>query len=202
MRRVAIRAFFLAFVAIVAIDTAPATWKWLQPAKQTLSPLLRRVGLWQGQWTLFAPNPTLNNAWLSAEVFRPDGTQEQIWNSAYWAKTNGWERFVGFRRMNYAIRMAAVNPSVANDLCDYLARQLIASTARPIAQPIVSGDASQPPAGAADTAATRDLARPWKIVLSRNQMSIVLPADGTLPKRDETISIASSKNLAVREYRP
>ncbi len=198
----AIRFFFVTFVVILAIDIAPATWKWLQPAKQTLSPLLCRAGLWQGQWTLFAPKPTLNNAWLSAEVYRPDGTQEQIWNSAYWAKASGWERFVGFRRMNYAIRMAAVNPSVSNELSDYLARQLISPTARPVAE--LPGVDDDRPAHLenADKATHSVPAGLWKIVLSRNQMNIVLPEDGSLPTRDETIAIASSKNLAVREYQP
>ncbi len=206
-RRAAARAFFLLFVSVLLIDTSPSTWAWMRPLKQIVCPILNYCGLWQGQWTLFAPAPILNNAWLSAEVYRPDGTQHEVWNSTYWAKSSGWERFVGFRRMNYRNRMAASDPLAANDLADYLARQLISPTAHP-----VNVHASSPIKSQRDnTTLLHDSNQsiestqptlPWRIVLSRNQLNLVMPDDGVLPKRDETLWISSSKNLAVREYQP
>ncbi|MEO8268982.1 MAG: hypothetical protein ABI557_04625 [Aureliella sp.] len=197
-RRAAARAVFLIFATGLFIDTSPSTWAWMRPVKQFVCPTLNYYGLWQGQWTLFAPNPTLNNAWLSAEVYRPDGTQQEVWNSTYWANSNAWERFFGFRRLNYANRMSAINPRAANDLADYLARQLISHTAYPIN--IQSPDAtSDNPVIATQSI---ESIHPWRIVLSRNQLKMTLPDDGTFPKREETLWISSSKNLAVREYQP
>ncbi|MCA9160792.1 MAG: hypothetical protein KDA72_20820 [Planctomycetales bacterium] len=199
-RRAAARTFFLVFASVLFIDTAPSTWTWMRPTKQFVSPALNYCGLWQGNWTLFAPNPILNNAWLSAVIYRPDGTQQEVWNSTYWANASGWERFVGFRRMNYRNRMAAIDPRAANDFTDYLARQLISPTAHPVNdQP--SATATQPDEPSQLSESTPSTL-PWRIVLSRNQLNLVLPDDGPLPKRDETMWISSSKNLAVREYQP
>ncbi len=190
-RRAAARSFFALFAVVVLVDVAPRSWAWVQPIKQAVCPQLNYYGLWQGQWTLFAPSPILNNAWLSAEVYRPDGSQQEVWNSTYWANSNSWERFVGFRQMNYRNRMGAASPEAANDLADYLARQLISPTARPVER------------AAAEFARTvGDPPHRWRLVLTRSQLNIVLPDDGTLPVRDQTIWISSSKNLAVREYLP
>lgn len=190
-RCMAVRIFFVVFATVVAIDIAPRKWTWLRPVKQVVCPPLNYFGLWQGQWALFAPNPILNNAWLSAEVYRPDGSQQEVWNSTYWANSNGWDRFVGFRRMNYGNQMAAADPGAANDLADYLARLLISPTARPVEHPVAEAAESVGPSQST-----------WRLVLTRSQMNIVLPDDGTLPARDQTLWISSSKNLAVREYLP
>jgi hypothetical protein len=202
--RAIIRLFFLLFAAVLFIDTSPSTWSWLRPAKLFICPALNACGLWQGQWTLFAPAPIINNAWLSAEIYRPDGSRQEVWNSTYWAKSSGWERFVGFRQMNYRNRMAAIDPRAADDFADYLARQLISPTAHPVNLPEALPTDAEAAALAQsdDSAQTVDDDRPWRLVLSRNQLNIALPDDGTLPKRDETLWISSSKNLAVREYQP
>lgn len=188
IRRAAIRIFFLAFAVVLFIDTTPANWAWLRPAKRFVCPLLNYCGLWQGQWTLFAPAPILNNAWLSAEIYGPDGTRQKVWNSTYWANSRGWDRFVGFRQMNYRNRTSAMDPRAVADYADYLARQLISPTAHAVNLP--------------DSVPSENTPQPWRVVLSRNQLNIVMPDDGTLPKRDETIWISSSKNLLVREYQP
>jgi hypothetical protein len=151
--------------------------------KWHFSAALGRVGLWQGQWTLFAPNPKINNAWLAAEVYRPDGTQHEFWSSTYWADTSGWERFRGFRHINYNNRIQTQGQQAANDLADYLARRLIGPTAVPI-------DVDQP------------LDSRWRLVLSRNELNLSLPDNGQLPTRDETLWISTSQNLTVREYQP
>ena len=242
-RRVAVRSFFVVFATVVLIDIAPRNWPWMRPVKQVVCPPLNYCGLWQGQWTLFAPNPILNNAWLSAEIYRPDGSQQEVWNSTYWANSSGWERFVGFRRMNYRNRLATASPEAVNDLADYLARQLISPTAHPVEHPVAEVatfgapvaevaktvgalppgletlgefryEKSQPPgpetlgefrydksqSGAVTAHSPREPT--WRLVLTRSQMNIVLPDDGTLPQRDQTLWLSSSKNLVDREYLP
>ncbi len=193
-KRWGVRVFFIAFVIVLVIDTAPATLVGIAPAKVYLWPLLNRVGLWQGQWTLFAPNPRINNAWLSAEVYRPDSSQPEYWNSIYFAGTSTWERFSGFRHINYNNRIQTQGPEALADLSDYLARQLISPTARPVvALEAKIGEHSSEPVSQLPN---------WRIVLSRNELNVSLPDDGTLPTRDETLWISSSQNLSIREYQP
>ncbi len=170
---------------VILIDTAPPQLFGVKQAQARLHPLLNFCGLWQGRWTLFAPNPKINNSWLSAEVYEPNGKLNEIWNSIYWPETNGWERFRGFRHINYNNRIQTVNKEAADDFADYLARHLIAATAHSV--PLDGSTASS---------------GRWRIVLSRNELNISLPDDGTLPTREETLWIVASKNLTVREYLP
>ncbi|MEZ6136484.1 MAG: hypothetical protein R3C53_16435 [Pirellulaceae bacterium] len=81
-KRWAIRLFVLTMFGIIAIETLPRRINWssqpvefgpVQDAKAMISPFTCQTGLWQGEWPLFAPDPILNNAWLSAEIHDPDG---------------------------------------------------------------------------------------------------------------------------------
>lgn len=184
-RRRCVRIFVIVIMAVVFIETAPPQIAGVRQVQARLHPVLNTLGLWQGRWTLFAPNPKINNSWLSAEIYEPGGKLKEIWNSTYWAETKGWERFLGFRHINYNNRIHTINKQAADDFADYLARQLIAPTAHCVSP---------------DTSTTTD--GRWRIVLSRNELNISLPDDGTLPTRDETIWIVASKNLTVREYLP
>ncbi len=188
LKRWGVRLFFILFLGILVIDTVPGTLVGAPQAKSLLSPWLNRCGLWQGQWTLFAPKPKINNSWLSAEVYAPDGTQQQFWNSTYWAETTTWERFSGFRHINYNNRIQSQGKLAADDLADYLARELISPAASAVDSSVVGPAVDQ--AGA------------WRLVLSRSELNVVLPDDGTLPTRDETLWISTSQNLTVREYQP
>lgn len=189
-KRMAIRIVALLILFAIVVEAGPNR-AWLAHTKLKVSPLLRRIGLWQGEWTLFAPNPIIHNAWLSAEVYSPDG-ELSTWNSPYWANSSSWERFRRFRYINYYIRMQTENKLVADDMADYLARKLIAPTARPLVSESLR-ETEPLPAGASEV---------WKLSLYRNQMNLSLPADGTLPGRDEELWFASSTNLTDREYVP
>jgi hypothetical protein len=192
-RRIAVRWFMLVITAFIAVDAGPGAFPVVARAKQVVSPILTRIGLWQGEWTLFAPNPAINNAWVSAEIRDPNGELE-TWNSTYWAGTSGWERFRGFRYINYSNRLPTQDQAVADDYADYLARQLISPTAQPLnLSPDASSNASPP---------TQTPAEAWKLSLFRSQLNLSLPEDGSLPPRDEVLWISTSKNLAIREYLP
>lgn len=180
LKRRLVRLFFCLFLIALVADASPDELPGAGYAKQLLVPLLNRTGLWQGQWTLFAPNPKINNAWISAEVYAPDGTQSAFWNSTYWSETSTWQRFTGFRHINYNNRIQTQGKRAADDLADFLARSLITPTA----------------------VATTDRQDTRRLVLSRTELNVVLPDDGTLPNRDETMWISTSQNLTVREYQP
>lgn len=88
-----------------------------------LSAALQRVGLSQGEWKMFAPNPVINNGWYSAEIRSLSG-EVAHWDSPIWAGKNGWDKFVNFRQMNYYNRLPSPRNSPATfDLADYLARK-------------------------------------------------------------------------------
>lgn len=216
-RRRGIRCLVVALVAIMVIDASPPQTPGLGRIRPYLSQAVKRVGLWQGEWTLFAPNPKLNNSWLSAELEQIDAGSEgelgsgserniEYWNSTYWPDTNAWEKFVGFRRMNYNIRVPLQNELVRADFSDYLARQMISPHARYI-PPETSGleggwqvdsevDAVVPENSQAEPSEL------YRLSVFQNALNISMPPDGTLPSREDTLWLTTSKNLTIREYRP
>ena len=120
-KRTLIRVFALLVIFVIVLDTLPRSWGWLRPPKQMLSSVLNRVGLWQGEWPLFAPDPVINNGWFTAEVHAIDGTVTQ-WSSPYWSEASGWDKFIDFRHVDYFNRLTLrTNAPAADDLADYLA---------------------------------------------------------------------------------
>ena len=192
-RRWAVRIFVFLVVAMIAIDVAPERLPGVRAAKRLLPPALKWVGLWQGEWPLFAPNPLLNNGWFSAEFHGPDG-QTRNWNSPYWAAATTSEKFRMFRHLNYYTALPVQTQGVLEDFCDFLARQELGSTARPVV-----GDR---PAGAEPAAADGMADGTWRMSLYHNRLNMSIPEDGSLPKRDDVIWISTSRRLVDREYLP
>ena len=68
MKRAAIR-WFVAIVGVcIAMDTIPRERFPVPGFQDWLHRQLDRLGLSQGSWPLFAPNPVLNNGLVVAEV--------------------------------------------------------------------------------------------------------------------------------------
>lgn len=207
----------------IAIETCPRQFWGAQVAKEILSPVTARTGLWQGEWPLFAPDPVLNNAWLSAELTAPDGTLE-TWNSTYWASSSGWDKFRHFRMMNYANRIATRKLSARRDLAAYLLRDVFHRELTPLddhdpgdhepddlaQHPLLSANPKNAtpnvPGSSNANLFPEETSGPeeqrWRLVLYRNRMDLALPDDGSLPSRDETTWILSSRPFLIREYRP
>lgn len=189
-QRAIVRLFFVAIVLITLLETLPSSMNGrsldgLILAKESLSILTKRLGLWQGEWPLFAPNPVLNNAWVSADLSTPGG--ETIhWNSTYWATASSWQKFRHFREINYFNRMPFRDSPVANDFADYVARQELGNNFQ-----------------ALDFLPDTDVRQPlWTLELNRNELNMSSPAEGPLPTRDETVWIVTSLWLATRRYEP
>ncbi len=92
-----VNGFVVALLTLFALDTMPCT---PQPVRQLIQPLLNLTGLWQGQWTLFAPVPDARNHRLRAEIKFVDGTQ-RIWRSPAWTTQGPWRRFVEHRNSEF-----------------------------------------------------------------------------------------------------
>lgn len=92
-----VNGFVVGLLTLFVLDTMPCT---PQPVRQLIQPLLNFSGLWQGQWTLFAPVPDSQNHRLRAEIKFADGTQ-RIWESPAWTTQSPWRRFVGHRNSEF-----------------------------------------------------------------------------------------------------
>ena len=169
VRRRAVRWFVILLITVMFVDSAPQSWSWLRRPKRAVSVVLNRIGLWQGEWSMFAPDPVLNNGWFTAEIHSPDGTVSQ-WNSPYWITSNSGDKFLRFRYLNYFNRLPAPFYQPArNDFADYLARK------SPV--PVES------------------------VKLFHTRTRLIMPEDGSLPKRDEVDWMFSSEILTKRTYR-
>ena len=191
-RRSCIRGFVLMAIIAIAIDTAPE-WKFVKPLQEYLRPILSYAGLWQGDWALFAPNPTVNNGWLSAEFYvqglpkLASNGKPQSWNSPIWSSFSAWTKFYRFRHINYFNRVAYRGKNVIDDLADFIARTELGPEFHFTA------------ANSVDSVNTDD-AHAIELRLFKNRLELVLPDDGSLPSPEETIWMSLSSNLALRKY--
>lgn len=104
-----VNGFVVALLVLFALDTLPCT---PQLVRQRIQPLLNLTGLWQGQWTLFAPVPDSRNLRIRAEIKFADGTR-RIWQSPDWRAQDPWRRFVGHRNSEFLEKIAEDDNSYA-----------------------------------------------------------------------------------------
>lgn len=82
-------------LALVAISLVDATPNWLIPGLASVERVVRKpllaLGIWQGNYKLFAPDPDRVNEWLAVEVGFADG-QEAVWTSWDWRDRSFVER--------------------------------------------------------------------------------------------------------------
>ena len=97
LRLCALNAFIATIVLVVAIDTLPQSPAALHRA---IAPTLVRLGINQGAWNLFAPEPDHVNTRLRAEVAYRDG-QRREWRGPDWRNASAWEKWVGHRHVEW-----------------------------------------------------------------------------------------------------
>jgi hypothetical protein len=85
------------FVFLVVVDTLPQAPAALHRAIQ---PTLCRLGINQGVWNLFAPDPDRTNTRLRAEITYRDGEQ-RVWHATDWSKASAWEKWVRHRHFEW-----------------------------------------------------------------------------------------------------
>ena len=83
----------LAMVLCDAMPCAPDTWQAL------VVPVVNRLGIGQGRWTMFSP-PDGENHRLRAELTLRDG-RILDWHVPDLTQQSVWQRFVGHRRSEY-----------------------------------------------------------------------------------------------------
>lgn len=122
MKRHAIRIAAGLFCIVVLIDTIPESYTWVRGAKAWIHPVLVGLGLSQGDWPLFAPNPVLNNGVIVAELTDGNGNPA-TWTSTDWGRASVWTKFYRFRHMNYHQRLTNTHLA-AVDFAKYLLKSV------------------------------------------------------------------------------
>lgn len=112
--------FLLAWLLVLFVDAAPLVGDWHKQLRDDLDAYLDVTGLWQGSWTLFAPDPDKINVAVSAEIIFPDD-ERLIWQSPKWRELSAWQRFLKFREAEFVdnIRLNQ-NKGAWPTLADYL----------------------------------------------------------------------------------
>lgn len=120
LRLFAINAFIVAFLLALAIDVLPQSplalrlklQRWLVP-----------LGLAQGPWNLFAPEPDRTNIRLRAEITYRDG-QRIRWTAPTWREQSAAAMWAGHRRHEWLDHIVTQEAApVWGNWCRHLARE-------------------------------------------------------------------------------
>lgn len=189
-------AVFLFMVSIIAIDAAPTGLPILNQVQWGLSCVLNRIGLWQGEWSMFAPDPVVTNGWLSAELTYPDG-ERRTWTSRSWNRASGVEKFVDFRHLNYVNRIDSPwNKRAVDDLADYLARTLDRERdTQPIGLDAARQSLNEPSVRTAASSKSRLI----RIQLFKCSNQPIVDPENPFPDPDNTAWMIVSTPLVTRE---
>jgi hypothetical protein len=119
LRLYVVNAFIAAILLVVVLDTLPQSPSAVRIA---IAPVVARLGINQGAWNLFAPDPDRVNTRLRAEVTYRDG-ERRDWRGPEWRDVSAWEKWVGHRRREWFDHIALQNASPAwEPWCRHLAR--------------------------------------------------------------------------------
>src|SRR5882672_8245636 len=93
LRLYAVNTLIAAILLVVVIDTLP---QMPSAVRLALMPLIVRLGINQGTWGLFAPEPDRINTRLRAEITYRDGERRE-WHGPDWRQITRWDKWVGHR---------------------------------------------------------------------------------------------------------
>ncbi len=204
-----VRGFVFALVVVIAIDVSPQNVPGMPSLQYFLRPVLRATGLWQGEWTLFAPNPAINNGWVSAEIYGVTSVASEnsslsgplTWNSPYWNRIGNWEKFYRFRYVNYYNRLPFREQETADDFADFILRE-VAGPAVTAARLVPLRRAGEPATEANTFLVDRQDSGGIEVRLFHNNLSMIMPEDGSFPPRAEETWMSVSRNLTIRKFQP
>ena len=192
MKKNAIRLGAILFCVFVAIDVIPESYSLASRPKAWVHSVLVPLGLSQGDWPLFAPNPVLNNGVLVAELTDHSGNPA-TWTSVDWQEASVWTKFYRFRHMNYQQRLPNTY-TAASDFADYLLRAI------PAEESAVGSIRWSSDNQMLEPAAIEPPMREIKLYKYRNTM--VLEEGQPLPKIDQTQWSTQISFLVRRESQP
>ena len=119
LRHYAVNAFIALILLLLVIDTVPQSPGALRLG---IGPLMWKLGIHQGLWTLFAPDPDRTNTRLKAEITYRDGERRE-WKGPDWRAVSAWDKWVGHRRREFLDHVPLSNSGPALEpWCRWLAR--------------------------------------------------------------------------------
>ena len=86
-------------IGVLETVYVPVT-NWHFELKKIFSPYLYSIGLWQGNWKLFGPEPDKVNVTVSLELVFADGTT-LVLDTPQWRELSAWKRLCLFRESEY-----------------------------------------------------------------------------------------------------
>jgi hypothetical protein len=107
LRLYAVNAFIAVIVTVVLLDTIPQTPK---AVRAKIAPLLFRLGIHQGEWNLFAPDPDKANTRWHAEITYRDGEKRE-WQGSDWGQVSAWDKWIGHRHVEWSDHVASFKPA-------------------------------------------------------------------------------------------
>jgi hypothetical protein len=120
VKRVLTNALLGLLLAAILIDTVPQSPLALHVA---VRPLLVRLGIDQGRWNLFAPEPDRINVRLVAEITYRDG-EHRTWRLPVWKDESAWAKWVRHRHVEWLDHILLPAYQAAwKPWCRHLARQ-------------------------------------------------------------------------------
>ena len=185
-----IRAFVIVFAIAVGVDVIPDSWVPHSGIRTRLRRGLGYLGLSQGEWSLFAPNPGMRTGFIVGEV-RDGAGNIAVWKSPDWSQESIAAKFLKFRHLNYYQR-AVLNQKASNDLADYLQRSI---PTREKVEPgirltddltIVPSDPIVPPIK--------------QVILHHHHPLINLAYEEPIPKPTELVTTETVRYLVKRDY--
>ena len=99
-RRGLIHVFVASLLFVMATSAAPTLHPSQDALREWLDPFVKGVGLYQDQWTLFAPEPDKVNVEVVGVVEFADG-EMTVWRSPSWRDLSPLEKFRMFRHMEF-----------------------------------------------------------------------------------------------------
>ena len=100
VRRRIVHVFVWVLLLIIATSAAPTLHPGQDVVRQWLDPFVDGVGLWQGQWALFGPEPDKINVVVVGLVEFADGARAE-WRHPEWGQLSGLQKFRFFRFMEF-----------------------------------------------------------------------------------------------------
>lgn len=117
-QRWACNAFIAALLLLIFIDGMPTT---PEPVRYLFDSTVDRLGIWQGPWYLFSPDPDNQNSRFRAEITYYDGETRE-WRSPGWERLSPAQAFRKHRQLEYYDKFWSVSREpVWDSLADYLA---------------------------------------------------------------------------------
>lgn len=97
LKRWCTNALIAAVVGTIAFDTLPQAPAALH---RVIEPTLVRLGVNQGPWYLFSPEPDKTNTRYRAEIAYRDG-ERRTWEAPVWAQASAWDKWAGHRHFEW-----------------------------------------------------------------------------------------------------